>query len=202
MRITRRFLGCLVPALMAFGVGAQTPVQVDFFATSVADERQAGEYEAIWAEYGEQIVASLEARTCLPFQESTVSAEVTEDVSNSGGPEHPMRLRASYSRKIKESTLVHELGHRHLWQLVKRFHDVDSHMTLFLVLDRVWADVWGKPFADERVSGEAEWEGEYADAWAWARSLTRQQRIGYWNRLLAMNGMPGGCPSLLDGSLG
>ena len=62
-------------------------------------------------------MAAFETVTCLPFTESTVPAVVAEDVSHSGGPEHAMQLRASYSRAVKESTLVHELGHRHLWQL-------------------------------------------------------------------------------------
>ena len=81
---------------------------------------------------------ALESVTCLPFPESSVSATVADAVSHSGGPEHSMRLRRSYIRKEKESTLVHELGHRHLWQLVERLDGVDGHMTLYLVLERVW----------------------------------------------------------------
>ena len=131
---------------------------------------------------------ALETVTCMPFPESSVSATVGDAVSHSGGPEHPMRLRRSYIRKEKESTLVHELGHRHLWQLVERLDEVDGHMTLYLILDRVWADVWGEEFAADRVRGESDWHQSYAEAWAWARSVGPEERARLWNQLLVMNG--------------
>ena len=126
----------------------------------------------------------------MPFPESAVAALVGDDVSHSGGPEHPMGLRASYDLDVKRSTLVHELGHRHLWQLVERLDDVDGHKTLYLVLDRVWADVWGTEFAAARVRGEASWRAsyDYAAAWHWASNLTADERSRLWNKLLAMNG--------------
>jgi hypothetical protein len=101
-----------------------------------------------------------------------------------------MSLRASYDVDIKRATLVHELGHRHLWQLTQRLDALDGHRTLYLVLDRVWADVWGIEFADERVLGESSWRSsyDYAAAWAWARGLTPDERSRLWNRLLAING--------------
>ncbi|HEY8519677.1 MAG TPA: hypothetical protein VIN61_06330 [Gammaproteobacteria bacterium] len=181
-------------SLLFAGV-ACAQVQVVFVPFSPADARDAAAYRAIWDAYGERIVASLEARTCLEFQESAVAALVAEDVSHSGGPEHPMQLRSSYPWDMKKSTLVHELGHRHLWQLSQRLDDVDGHRMLFLVLDRVWADVWGEAFAEQRVRGESEWEAsyDYGSAWAWARSLGADGRAQLWNRLLAMNGFPAGC---------
>ncbi|NIW24114.1 MAG: hypothetical protein GWN29_05835 [Gammaproteobacteria bacterium] len=111
-----------------------------------------------------------------------------------------MRLRASYRRAVKQSTLVHELGHRHLWQLEQRLDDVDGHMTLYLILDRVWADVWGEEFAEERRRGEAEWDEDYEAAWAWAQSLGPEERAALWNRLLRMNGFPGRCEGIADGT--
>jgi hypothetical protein len=48
--------------------------------------------------------------------------------------------------------------------------------------------VWGEEFAEDRVRGESDWREEYADAWAWARSLGTEERAGLWNQLLAMNG--------------
>ena len=111
-----------------------------------------------------------------------------------------MRLRGSYATDVKKSTLVHELGHRHLWQLADRIEGVDGHMTLYLVLDRVWADVWGEEFAEERVQYEANWGGEYAAAWAWARSLSAEERSQLWNRLLVMNGFPAGCGGSPEGA--
>ena len=80
--------------------------------------------------------------------------------------------------------------------LAARLEDVDGHMTLYLVLDRVWADVWGEKFAEERVRYEANWGGEYAAAWAWAQSLSAEERSRLWNRLLVMNGFPDGCRKL------
>lgn len=203
MREIRVFLVRTVSVIALLVVGtAQAQVEVVFMPLSWADAYDTGTYRAIWAESGERIVAALERRTCLPFAEPYVSATVAEAVSNSGGPEHAMRLRASYVRKIKQSTLVHELGHRHLWQLEERLDDVDGHMTLYLVLDRVWADVWGEEFAEERIRGEAEWDEDYADAWAWAQSLELEERARLWNRLLAMNGFSNRCGTLLGAPRG
>ena len=156
-------------------------------------------YKAIWHEYGERIVIALEKRTCIPFSEPKVSAVIADAVSHSGGPEHPMGLRATYARDVKQSTLVHELGHRHLWQLAERLDDVDGHKTLYLILDRVWADVWGEQFADDHVRNESRWHSDYdyAAAWAWARSIEPAERARLWNRLLAMNGFPSTCDSLI-----
>ncbi|MYF70641.1 MAG: hypothetical protein F4053_07090 [Proteobacteria bacterium] len=153
-------------------------------------------YQEIWDEDGERIVAALETRTCLPFSEPTVTAVVDYAVSHSGGPDYPMRLRGSYAPDVKKATLVHELGHRHLWQLAERLEGVDGHMTLYLVLDRVWADVWGEEFAEDRIQYESNWGDDYAVAWAWAQSLGTEERSRLWNRLLVMNGFPDGCGSL------
>ena len=128
----------------------------------------------------------------MRFTEAAVAALIGDEVSDSGGPEHPMGLRASYDLDVKRATLVHELAHRHLWQLTERLDDVDGHRTLYLILDRVWADVWGEEFAAERVRTESTWRAsyDYAAAWAWARALTVDERGVLWNRLLALNGKP------------
>lgn len=182
------------------GVHAQSDVRLEFVASTAALGYAAHAYDAIWSEYGERIVAALERRTCLSFPEHAVTAVIADAVSHSGGPEHPMQLRASYAADLKRSTLVHELGHRHLWQLTERLDDVDGHRTLYLVLDRIWADIWGESFADERIRGESTWSAEYdyASAWDWARSLQPEERRRLWNRLLVLNGFPPGC----DGPLG
>jgi hypothetical protein len=75
-------------------------------------------------------------------------------------------------------------------------------MTLYLVLDRVWARVWGEEFANERVRGEAAWRAtyDYDTAWMWARSLDREERVRLWNELLVRNGFPGGCTGSFDGA--
>ena len=190
----------LFAALLVASV-AQAQVKVVFIASSAADEYDASVYREIWDEYGDRVVDALETVTCLPFPEPSVSATVADAVSHSGGPEQPMQLRRSYIRKEKESTLVHELGHRHLWQLVERLDEVDGHMTLYLILDRVWADVWGEEFAAERVRGESDWHQRYADAWAWARSVGPEERARLWNQLLVVNGFDS-CRSLVPSASG
>jgi hypothetical protein len=193
----------IVLTLAWLAVSPAKAVDVQFVAHTAADEWDARTYRAIWKEDGDRIVAAFEAVTCLPFHESTVSAVVADDVSDSGGPEHPMLLRATYGRAAKQATLVHELGHRHLWQLARRLDGIDGHMTLDLVLDRVWAYVWGQKFADERVRGESEWLAsyDYGTSWKWARSLKPQERARLWNELLVRNGFPGGCRGVLGNSV-
>jgi hypothetical protein len=177
----------VLTGLAATAASAQPAL--DFVASSAAHEHAARAYRSIWEQDGPRIVAALEARTCMEFPEPRVAAIVADDVSHSGGPAHPMGLRASYDLDVKRATLVHELGHRHLWQLAERLSDVDGHRTLYLILDRVWADVWGEEFAAARVRGEATWRAsyDYAAAWEWARALTIDERGMLWNRLLALN---------------
>jgi hypothetical protein len=194
VRIVIKLTGVLLTASLLVASAAQA-LEVEFVPLSAADQWDTRTYRAIWDEFGDRIVAAFETVTCLPFTESIVAAVVADDVSHSGGPEHPMQLRATYVRAVKQSTLVHELGHRHLWQLTERLEGVDGHMTLYLVLDRVWAQVWGEDFAGERVRGESGWRADYdyAAAWTWARSLRRNERVRLWNELLALNGFPNGC---------
>jgi hypothetical protein len=183
----------LVAALL--GASATGAVEVEFLPLSPADQWDARTYRAIWDEFGHRIVAALEAVTCMPFVEPRVAAVVADDVSHSGGPEHPMQLRATYARAVKQATLVHELGHRHLWQLAERLDGIDGHRTLYLVLDRVWARVWGEGFAAERIATESGWLAsyDYSEAWLWARSLSGTERTRLWNELLARNGFSTGC---------
>jgi hypothetical protein len=189
----RKNHAALVPlaACLAAATAHAQPA-MEFLASSAAYESAARSYRSIWEQDGPRIVAALEARTCLRFQETAVAALIGDNVSDSGGPEHPMSLRASYDLDLKRATLVHELGHRHLWQLTQRLDDVDGHRTLYLILERVWADVWGEEFAAARVRGESSWQAtyDYAAAWTWARDLTVDERGVLWNRLLALNGKP------------
>ena len=181
-----------IAAFLVASAAAATHAQLslEFIASSAAHEHAARTYRSIWDEDGERIVAALEGRTCMPFQETSVAAVIDDAVSHSGGPEHPMGLRASYDLDVKRATLVHELGHRHLWQLTERLDGVDGHQTLYLFLDRVWADVWGQDFAAERIRGESSWQAsyDYAAAWSWTRQMTPDERSRLWNRLLGLNG--------------
>jgi hypothetical protein len=195
-------LGAAVLVATLLGARSAVAVEIEFVAQSAADRWDTRTYGAIWAEYGERIVSAFEAVTCLPFAEPRIGAVVAEDVSHSGGPGHPMQLRGSYTRAMKQATLVHELGHRHLWQLAERLDGVDGHMTLYLVLDEVWTRVWGEQFAKERVADESGWRAsyDYGPAWSWSRSLPRSERARLWNELLALNRLSGGCTALLDAS--
>lgn len=190
MTTTTRRSALTILLLCCAAATARAQPSLEFIASTAAHEGAARTYRSIWEEDGERIVAALEARTCMPFQETSVAAVIDDAVSHSGGPEHPMGLRASYDLDVKRATLVHELGHRHLWQLTERLDGVDGHQTLYLFLDRVWADVWGEEFAAERIRGESSWRAsyDYAAAWAWARQMTLDERSRLWNRLLAMNG--------------
>ena len=192
--IVRKASGLVLVAAL-LGARPSNAVEVEFVALSPADQWDTRTYRAIWDEFGERIVAAFETVTCLPFPEPRVPAIVADDVSHSGGPRHPMQLRATYGRAVKQATLVHELGHRHLWQLAERLDGIDGHMTLYLVLDRVWAQVWGEDFAAQRILSESDWQAsyDYAKAWQWARTLERDERARLWNKLLAMNGFPSGC---------
>ena len=196
MRRTRRVPAaaaiCLL-LLLASDARAGPRIEIEFIPMTPAHRPAARVYEAIWSEFGERIVAALETRTCLPFAETRLAAVVDDAPSHSGGPSHPMRLRAGYPLAVKQSTLVHELGHRHLWQLAERLDDVDGHKTLYLVLDRVWADVWGEEFARARIGTESSWKADYdyAAAWAWAGALAGPDKERLWRRLLEMNGFAG-----------
>lgn len=183
-----RFAFLVMTAVVPAAIVCAEPT-VEFVAASAAHEYAARSYRSIWDEDGARIVAALEAHTCMEFREATVTAIVGDSVSHSGGPNYPMSLRSSYDLDAKRSTLVHELGHRHLWQLTERLDGIDGHRTLYLILERVWAEVWGEEFAAERVRGEAAWRAnyDYATAWEWARARTIDQRGILWNRLLAMN---------------
>jgi hypothetical protein len=180
---------CISIAALLSAAAAQAQTTVEFVASTPAHESAARAYRAIWEQDGARIVAALEAETCMRFPETALAAVVGDEVSDSGGPEHPMSLRASYDLDAKRATLVHELAHRHLWQLTQRLDALDGHRTLYLILDRVWADVWGTEFAAARVRGEASWHAtyDYAAAWRWAQKLTVDQRGALWNRLLTMN---------------
>lgn len=196
---TRLATATTVLSLIPLSAWAQ--LDAAFNPTGPEVEYAARMYREIWAEHGRTIIAALERRTCLPFDEPRVEAIVAESTSNSGGPEHPMTLRASYIREVKQATLVHELGHRHLWKLEERIDDIDGHQTLFIVLDRVWEDVWGEDFADAAIANETGWHERYAEAWDWAQSLSPNERARLWSELLDLNGFVS-CGALVDRSAG
>ena len=107
MREIRLQLVCAVSVVALLAVGAaRAQPDIVFMASSPKDQYEASVYQTIWNEDGERIVAALEARTCLSFPESRVWAAVAEATSHSGGPNHPMRLRASYIRPVSYTHLT------------------------------------------------------------------------------------------------
>ena len=106
-------------------------------------------------------------------------------ISNSGYKRQPMRMRASYPPDTKRATLVHELAHRLISDLVSR--DFEEHPIIFLFVYDVWVKLWGREFADEQVAVESKRRGnyDYESAWRDALALGREGRTERWKQFLA-----------------
>ncbi len=178
----------LVAALL--GARAARAVEVEFVPLSPADQWDTRTYRAIWDEFGDRIVAAFETVTCLPFVEPHVGAVVANDVSHSGGPEHPMQLRATYARAVKQATLVHELGHRHCGSSRSRSTASTATRPLYLVLDRVWAQRLGRGLrrATHCNGVRLARELRLRPGVACGPSRCRAPSARLWNELLARNG--------------
>jgi hypothetical protein len=147
------------------------------------------QYQRLWVDEGPAIVDAMERVSGLSFRETNIRAVIFEGVSRSGAGDVPMYLRASYPADVKKSTLVHEHGHRLIAQLTNRPGDLDEHRVLFLFLYDVWESLWGRAFADEHVRIESGRTGvyDYATAWRWALSLTREQRAARFAAIVQSN---------------
>ena len=147
-------------------------------------------YRRVWSAESANIIAAFERVTRLSFFQCTIAAVVYEGISSSGNRDTPMRLRASYDADTKQSSVVHELGHRLIGPLFVRPRDLDEHRVLYLFLYDVWESLWGREFADRQVEFESALRGvyDYESAWRWALSLTREQRAARWAEVLRMNG--------------
>jgi len=155
--------------------------EVVFEAQSEEFESAADEYRTIWAEEGLRIVETLERVTGLPFESEPVVAIVYEGVSSSGFRDIPMRMRASYPTDTKRGTLVHELCHRLISDLVpKKFED---HPIIFLFLYDAWVELWGREFADAQVAVESQRRGifDYESAWKATLELSAEERSRRWH---------------------
>ena len=126
------------------------PLQIDFTASRESFDPATKEYREIWAAEASRIVTAMERATGLRFEPGPIRAVIYEGPSFSGFGERPMQLRASYLPATKRATLVHELGHRLMGELVPA--DVDHHSIIFLFVYDVWVELWGQPFADEQVT--------------------------------------------------
>lgn len=141
------------------------------------------EYERIWAEDGERIVATLEKYTGFTLNEERIAALVYEGPSFSGRNEHDaMKLRASYYHDTKKGTLVHELAHRLTFHIDHEDSEA-CHRFLFLFLYDVWEELYGTAFADANVAIESARSDMYQRAWEFALELSpseRRARLGDW----------------------
>jgi len=159
---------------------------IGFFSAGPEFDEAAGEYRRIWAEEGERIAAALERTSGLVFPQSEIEALISQAPPMMAYDGRTLRLRASYSPAYKRATLVHELGHR-LSFLLPRRDGLDDHRLLYLFLYDVWTDLYGESFALRMAGIESSIPGsyDYAAAWRWALSMTREERQA---RLRAMRG--------------
>jgi hypothetical protein len=181
------------------GPSAPTPTGTPLFAAGRVSmtftpqdqtfSEAADAYRQTWVAEGSAIVDAMERVSGLRFLESHVSAVVFEGPSRSGTESTPMYLRASYSANVKRSALVHEHGHRLIAQLRTRPPDLDEHRVLDLFLYDVWESLWGKDIADQQVTFESGLTGlyDYKGAWAWALSLSKDQRASRFAEIVRTN---------------
>lgn len=147
------------------------PIFTDPEFLSAADE-----YQQIWATDGVRIVESLSCHTGLTFLEKRIAVVVYEGVSFSGrNPTDIMKLRASYSYEVKQGTLVHELGHRLLFNL-KRHDKQDEHVVLNLFLYDVWVELYGQDCSDRLVVVEKARSKLYEHAWDQVLAMSAEER--------------------------
>lgn len=160
-------------------------VQITFEAMEPEFEAAAAEYRALWAADGAKIIAALEKRSGLKWNEREIRAQIYEGASSSGFGTRPMRLRASYPPDTKKATLIHEIGHRLQNALFRR--DEEDHPFLFLYLYDVWRDLYGEAFADAQVKIESARKGlyDYERAWKQVLDLTEDERITAWRNFVA-----------------
>lgn len=135
----------------------------------------AREYRTLWEEDGARIVAAMERATGLPFPGEPIDAIVSQGRPMASFDGRTIRLRAGYSPAYKKATLVHEIGHR-LAFTFPRGSGLDDHRLLYLFLYDVWADLYGRDFADRMAGIERRIGPAYDEAWSWALAMTREER--------------------------
>ena len=172
-------IGLCAPAL------AQTSsLQLDFVAESDAFGDAAAEYRTLWQADGERVVDVMEKLTGLEFEAGPVRVIVHEGTSFSGYRDSPMRLRASYARSTKQATLVHELAHRLISELVPGTYE--DHPIIFLFVYDAWVELWGREFASREVEVESARRGpsDYAGTWRTVLALTADERAQRFQQFL------------------
>jgi hypothetical protein len=173
------FIGLCLPAL------AQAPsLQLDFEAESDAFSDAAAEYRSIWQADGQRIVDVMEGLTGLEFEAGPVHVIVQEGTSFSGYRDIPMRMRASYSHSTKQATLVHELAHRLISELVPG--TFEDHPIIFLFVYDAWVELWGREFANREVEVESLRRGpsNYRGTWQSVLALSADERAQRFQQFL------------------
>lgn len=164
---------------------AQAPnLQLDFVAESAPFADAAAEYRSIWQADGRRIVAVLERLTGLKVEDGPVQAIVYEGTSSSGYGDIPMRMRASYAHSTKQATLVHELAHRLIGNLVPG--TFEDHPIIFLFVYDAWVELWGQEFANREVEVESLRRGpsDYRGTWQRALALSADERAQRFQEFL------------------
>ena len=161
--------------LWLLSCGAAAPL--DFVAMAPRFEAATEDYRRIWREDGPLIVAAMEAATGRAFPRSQIEVLVRDGAPMTSFDGRTIRLRASSRPAYMKATLVHELGHR-LAMTLPRPPELDDHRLLYLFLYDVWTDLYGRDFADRMVAIERRIRApyDYDAAWAWALSMTREER--------------------------
>lgn len=156
---------------------AAAPPPIAFVPAGPGFEAPAQDYRQLWEEEGGRIVAALEAATGHAFPSDRIDAIVSASPPMASYDGRSIRLKAGYPRSYMRAVLVHELGHRLALTLPRRA-GMDDHRLLYLILYDVWVDLYGREFADLMVWIERQIPGayDYAAAWDWALSMTREQR--------------------------
>jgi hypothetical protein len=149
---------------------------VEFVTPEPRFDAAADEYRRLWESEGPRIVAAMETATGLPFPAEPIDVIVGNGPPMTSYDGRTIRLRAGYSPLYKKATLVHELGHRLAITLGRT--GLDDHRLLYLFLYDVWADLYGREFADRmvRIEQRIPGPGDYDAAWRWALAMTREER--------------------------
>ena len=136
------------------------------------------EYQEIFQKDGQKIIDAFEEIGGKKFKETKIDVLVYEGISTSGRKNEPMKLRASYPHDVKKATLIHELGHRFLFDCEDNEKELDSHQILFLILYDIWTKLYGTKFANEQVKVESGRKGiyDYEKTWKWTLNLTKKDR--------------------------
>ena len=149
----------------------KTTVSINFVPESDKFVGAAKEYRGIWLKNGEKIIKTIEQVSSLNFLIRQLEATIYEGKSQS----HPLRLRASNSKEIKQTALIHELCHILFVDNHLKF-ELEIHKVLNLILYDTLEDLYGKGLADNNVQAESKLSPEYKEAWEWTLAFNKEER--------------------------